>query len=133
MTTNKKALRPYSTLKTASAPALEGVWQNELGSTMTITGFDGRTFGGSYTSAVSSGHSPVTGTLTGTLAGDAIAFMVNWSPAFSSVTSWNGLLLADDDSLSIYSLWHLASTPESEDDFWQSIMAGADLFVQIEP
>ena len=81
---------------------------------MTITSFDGTTFGGTYSSAVSDGQGSVSGTLAGTLSGDAVGFTVNWAPTFSSVTSWSGLLLGDGDTLVIYSLWHPASTPESE-------------------
>jgi len=133
MSIDRRALRPYSASKRTGAPGLQGVWQNELGSTMTIARFDGTAFGGEYASSVSSEGKPVTGTLAGTLAGDALGFTVNWSPSFSSVTSWNGLLLTDGDTLVIYSLWQLASTPESEANYWESIQAGADLFVQTTP
>jgi hypothetical protein len=133
MSFDRKALKPYSLKGGRAAPSLLGVWQNELGSTMTIAAFDGTTFTGTYTSAVSSQSSPATGELSGTLSGIALGFTVNWGLAFSSVTSWSGLLLTDGNSLAIYTLWHLASTPESEADFWESILAGADLFVQIQP
>lgn len=133
MSINRKGLKPYSATGKAAAPGLKGVWQNELGSTMTITSFDGTTFGGTYASAVSSGPGSATGKLAGTLADDAVGFTVNWAPTFSSVTSWNGLVLTDGESLVIYSLWHLASTPESEADYWESILAGADLFIQMQP
>jgi hypothetical protein len=132
MSLDRKALKPYSIKGGSAAPSLLGVWQNELGSIMTITSFDGTTFAGTYTSAVSSQSSPATGKLSGTLSGIALGFTVNWTLTFSSVTSWSGLLLTDGNSLVIYTLWHLASTPESEPDFWESILAGADLFVQIQ-
>lgn len=130
MSIDRKLLKPYSTTKKAAAPNLQGIWQNELGSTMTITSFDGTRFSGTYASAVSSGSGSATGALAGTLAGDAIGFMVNWEPGFASVTSWSGIVMADGDTLAIYSLWHLASTPESEADYWEAILAGADLFIQ---
>lgn len=130
MPIDKKSLKPYSKSASATQPALQGVWQNELGSTMTITSFDGTTFSGTYESAVSGGGAPVTGPLAGTLAGDAIGFTVNWSSATSSVTSWNGLLLSDGNALYLYTLWYLASTPGSAEDYWESILAGADIFVQ---
>jgi len=76
MSIDRRALRAYSA-SGESAPSLQGVWQNELGSTMTITSFDGTTFGGTYASSVSSEGGPVTGTLTGTFAGDAVGFTVN--------------------------------------------------------
>ena len=80
MSIERKELKPYSASKTSTLaviPAITGVWQNELGSTMTITSFDGENFSGTYTSAVSEGQGPVTGTLAGTLAGDAVAFTVS--------------------------------------------------------
>jgi len=132
MSINRKALKPYPRAKGAAAPSLLGVWQNELGSTMTITTFDGTNFAGIYTSPVSSGPGPATGPVAGTLSGIALAFTVNWT-GFSSVTSWSGLLLTDDSLLVMYTLWHLASTPESQANFWESILAGADLFEQIQP
>jgi hypothetical protein len=133
MTLNRKAFKPYSlkgSKEGSPSPSLLGVWQNELGSTMQITSFDGTTFTGTYTSAVSSNSTPATGQLAGTLSGSALGFTVNWASPFSSVTSWNGLLLTDLNSLVIFTLWHLASTPESENDVWESILAGADFFVQ---
>lgn len=133
MSINRKLLKPYSVLGKGAGPGLLGAWENELGSTMNITSFNGTAFAGTYSSAVSSGAGPVTGTLAGTLAGDAIGFTVNWSPAFSSVTSWNGLVLTDAGSLVIYTLWNLASTPDEETDYWESIRAGADLFVPVRP
>jgi len=133
MTLDRKTFKPYSLKGGPVSPSLLGVWQNELGSTMEITSFDGTTFTGTYTSAVSSESTPSTGKLAGTLSGIALGFTVNWTPPFSSVTSWSGLLLTDGNSLAISTLWHLASTPESEADLWESILAGADFFVRIQP
>lgn len=130
MSLHRKNLKPYSVSGKAAAFNLEGTWQNELGSIMTITSFDGQTFNGTYTSQVSSGPNPATGTLAGTVSGSALGFTVNWAPGFSSVTSWNGILLSDGNELAIFALWHLASTPESQANYWESILAGADLFVQ---
>jgi Avidin family len=67
MSIDRKALKPYSVSGKRVVPGLQGVWQNELGSTMTITSFDGTTFGGTYSSAVGDGQGPVSGTLAGTL------------------------------------------------------------------
>ena len=134
MSVNKKSLKPYSALgKAGAAPPLTGLWQNELDSIMNITSMSGANFSGTYTSSVSGGGGPVTGSLSGTISGDAIGFTVNWSPAANSVTSWNGLLLSDAGNPVIYTLWHLATTPEQNSDFWESILAGADLFVPYTP
>jgi hypothetical protein len=99
---------------------------------MEIMNFDGTTFTGTYTSAVSSESNPATGKLAGTLSGSALGFTVNWDTPFSSITSWSGLLLTDGNALAIFALWHLASTPESEDNLWESILAGADFFTRID-
>jgi hypothetical protein len=128
---DRKALKPYSAIGKSVAPDLKGTWQNELGSIMTITSFDGKTFSGTYASAVSSGGESVTGTLAGTLAGDAIGFTVNWGAALGSVTSWSGLLFSGGEpQLFIYSLWYLTTTPSSEVDYWESTLAGFDFFTQ---
>jgi hypothetical protein len=100
---------------------------------MAITSFNGTDFSGTYTSAVSSQSNPASGPLSGTISGIALGFTVNWGGNFSAVTSWNGLLLTEGGALVIYTLWHLASTPESAGEFWESVLAGADLFVQIQP
>jgi hypothetical protein len=105
-----------------------GVWKNELGSTMEVEQYDGTNFTGSYTSAVSANGQSAKGTLSGTVAGDAVAFLVNWKQQFSSVTAWSGLVLGDAATPAIYALWHLSTTPEADDGAWESIMAGADLF-----
>lgn len=127
---NRKDLRPYSQLQRGKAFSPEGTWENELGSTMEIDEFDGANFSGTYTSAVSADRQAVKGKLTGTLVGDAIAFIVNWKDNFSSVTAWSGLVLGHDDVEYIHTLWLLASTPEEEESAWQAIKAGADDFTR---
>jgi hypothetical protein len=107
-----------------------GTWTNELGSTMTISSFSGGQFSGTYTSSVSGGGSAAEGQLSGSLSGDAIAFVVNWDAA-NSVTAWSGLVgtANQGEQFMIYALWHLAETPGSPDQWWESILAGVDLFV----
>lgn len=126
-----KDLQPYSKTGATGQFPLEGFWRNELGSTMEVKRFDGTTFTGTYTSAVSADGTAAKGTVSGTVAGDAIAFCVNWKQAFESVTAWSGLLLSDGKVPTIYTLWHLASTPEKEEDAWESILAGTDRFVPV--
>ena len=82
-----KDLQPYSKTGTTGQFPLEGFWRNELGSTMEVERFDGTNFTGTYTSAVSAGGTAAKGTLSGTVADDAIAFCVNWKQAFESVTA----------------------------------------------
>lgn len=134
MMIDRKTLRRWSAATRGAGtapPGLVGKWENELGSIMTIEQFDGTNFSGTYQSAVSSDGKSLTGPLLGTIAGDALAFTVNWGTTYSSVTSWNGLLLGDGSQTYMYTLWNLSSTPENEDDVWQSIQAGAELFAQI--
>jgi hypothetical protein len=111
---------------------LKGEWKNELKSKMFIKEFDGKTFSGIYHSHVSTEGPPVEGSLVGTMTGSALAFTVNWDPAFSAVTSWTGLLLTDGGALAIYTLWQLAGTPEKPDQVWDSISAGSDMFWQVD-
>ena len=132
MALDRKALRPLSSTHPDLAFTPEGMWMNELGSSMSIEHFDGASFSGIYESAVSENGSSVRGELTGTLAGDAIAFLVNWRSQYSSVTAWSGLVMSSGEVQAIYTLWHLANTPESEADAWRSIEAGSDVFVRVD-
>jgi|SRR5579875_1300978 len=127
---SRKDLRPFSQQSTAEKFDPTGLWINELGSTMTIEEYDGTNFFGSYTSLVSADGKTVSGRVSGTIAGDSIAFTVNWKADFSSVTAWSGIVMGSEEGSAIYTLWHLSSTPESDDDVWQSIKAGSDLFVR---
>jgi hypothetical protein len=129
---SRKELRPYEQSKSGKQFSPTGLWKNELGSTMLVEQFDGTNFTGTYTSAVSAAGKSATGTLSGTIAGDAISFLVNWREEFASVTAWAGLVLSDGESPAIYALWHLASTPAEDGDAWESILAGADLFFTAE-
>lgn len=127
-----KDLRPYSQANTGKQFSPEGVWENELGSTIKVESFDGTNFSGTYRSAVSAEGESADGSLSGTLAGDAIAFVVNWKAEFASVTAWTGVVLSGSDSPAIYALWHLASSPSEDEQAWESILAGADLFTPAE-
>jgi hypothetical protein len=125
---SRKDLRPYAESAEGKEFSPVGVWKNELGSTMEIEHFDGTNFTGIYTSAVSANGQSAKGVLSGTVAGDAIAFLVNWKEEFASVTAWSGLVLGNGDTPAIYALWHMSSTPAADEGAWESIMAGADLF-----
>lgn len=128
---SRKDLRPYAEHTNGKAFSPVGVWENELGSSMEIDQFDGTAFTGTYTSAVSAEGKSAKGALSGTIAGDAIAFLVNWKEEFSSVTAWSGLVLSNGKTTAINTLWHMASTPETVDGAWESILAGADLFLPV--
>jgi hypothetical protein len=130
MNSGISSFKPLSVANAAAAFDPTGTWQNELGSTMTITSFSGGQFSGTYSSPVSGGGGQVEGPLTGSLAGDAIAFVVNWGN-LNSVTAWSGLVgtANEGEQNMIYALWHLAETPGAPDQWWESILAGVDLFV----
>jgi hypothetical protein len=128
VTRSRGDLKLYSQRATTD-PDLKGIWVNELQSVMTIARVEAGVFRGEYESAVSGEHSPVKGKLIGTIAGDSLGFTVNWEPDFDSVTSWSGKLLVDEDgALSIYTLWQLSRPVEESEDWWQSILAGSDMF-----
>jgi hypothetical protein len=132
MKVDRRSLRPFFQHHEAAEASLDltGIWTNELGSIMTINA-TGATFSGTYQSAVSGAGQSVTGALTGVLAGDAVGFLVDWSP-LNSMTAWSGLVLADGSgSPFLYTLWNLAVTPAEFGDYWQAINAGADLFAPI--
>ena len=132
MLKSKADLKPYSSV--GKSPDLKGKWTNELGATMEIQSSGGGKFAGQYTSAVSAGGNPVSGSLSGVYGGDAISFVVTWQPTYNSTTSWSGLILADDsDRLHLYTLWHLAETPDKPSDWWESILAGSDRFWKLGP
>jgi Avidin family len=84
---------------------------NELGSTMEVEHFDGINFTGTYTSLVSANGQSAKGALFGSIAGDAIAFLVNWKDEFTSLTAWFGLVPGDENRPATYAFWHLLSTP----------------------
>ncbi|MFL6856495.1 MAG: avidin/streptavidin family protein [Allosphingosinicella sp.] len=123
----RSQLKPLSAAPGADQFNPIGTWTNELGSTMVITSFDGTGFAGTYSSAVSGSSQPVEGVLTGTISQGGIAFTVNWGGG--SVTAWSGLLMVfNTDQFIIYALWHLAETPVQQANWWESILAGVDLF-----
>ena len=129
---DRLSLKPYFQAHATAEAALDltGTWTNELGSTMTITNSSGDSFSGTYKSAVSSSGQSASGPLTGILSGDAIGFLVDWSP-LNSMTAWSGIVLSDSSgNVFIYTLWNLATTPAETGNYWQSILAGADLFIQ---
>lgn len=128
---SKAQLQLYSA-KNPAPVDLQGKWANELGSVMSITKQNGNSFSGEYTSKVSGTNKEVTGTLSGTIARDAIGFTVNWEPALHSVTSWSGkLLVSDQGSPLIYTLWQLSVGINDPKELWESILAGADIFTQL--
>jgi len=113
---------------TAPSGKFDGVWRNELNSTMTLT-ITGSKVEGTYESPVSSTGDPARGDLTGFAHGDHISFIVNWSTG--SLTAWVGQLVTENGTAMIQTLWQMIKAPgEGEDSAtaWQSILSGADQF-----
>lgn len=130
MAIDRAALRVRAEAPTDDpASALTGVWQNELGSLMTVTSASGTSFSGTYESTVSSGGGAISGTLQGQISGTALSFSVCWHT--QSVSSWTGVLLEDGSTPVIYALWQLAETPEGS-TWWSAINAGCDFFIPFE-
>ncbi len=128
MRPSKSELQIYSSWS-KNPLSLKGKWSNELGSVMDVQHVNGDAFSGEYSSKVSDTGKSVKGTLSGTVAGDTIGFIVNWKPDFASVTSWSGKILATDTGAAyIYTLWHLSRGVKDPKDWWQSFLSGSDTF-----
>lgn len=116
----------------AAAQDIPGSWQNQMGSTMQFT-ISAPILSGTYTSAQSGGGGPVTGQLQGYVAGNLISFQVLWPSG--SITAWVGHLFQPSGSQPVIkTLWHLVTeipNPSDPNDFWQSVLAGADEFVAV--
>ena len=128
------ALAPGQGESRAARAAVDftGTWKNELGSEMTIVQA-GQALTGKYISPVSGGGGPVIGLLVGWADGQVISFTVNWPQP--SITAWVGHLVTEDGTEAIETLWHLATTMANPDDpteLWESVLAGADRFVQVD-
>ncbi|MDR3474384.1 MAG: avidin/streptavidin family protein [Devosia sp.] len=109
-------------------PNMLGVWNNELGSIMTINAVNGSTFSGTYDS--DDGHGGrIVGDLTGIVAGETIGWSVSWQPGADSTTSWAGKFLTSGGKIYIYTLWYL-SGGDAALPLWESFSAGQDLFWQ---
>jgi hypothetical protein len=140
--------------RTAAAPTLvvpnfSGKWKNELGSTVTIgqntiyvpvpnplqpLGFELQTLAGTYHSTVSLDGGPAWGPLSGFVAGNFIAFTVNWA-GLDSLTAWEGWATAWDGSgnpTAFTANWQLVYS-EAEGAFNPDmVMTGKDTFAKVE-
>ena len=117
---------------TTGAGAWQGVWKNQMGSTMDIM-LNGTKLSGSYVSKTSAigGGSVKSDDLTGFVAGDLIAITVLWPGG--SMTSWVGQMVNDVAAPTLKTLWHLVTNVPDADEptkLWQSTFAGADDFTR---
>lgn len=124
------ALKHAAHAKSAALVNFEGRWHNQLHSTVDFT-VKGSEVTGTYVSSVSSGGNPVTGSATGYINGDLIAFSVLWPTA--AITAWVGQLTVDGGIETIKTLWQMTTNvadTEEPTGLWASIYAGADTFIR---
>jgi hypothetical protein len=128
MVVPKRDLKARSAVA-AGPPDLVGDWANELGSVMSIERVTDGLISGRFASTVSQRQGSAGGRLTGLVAGDAIGFAVDWTPAFEAVTCWSGKLLAGPDGTPcIYCVWQLSGPMRNPSAWWESFLTGSDTF-----
>lgn len=112
----------------ATAPSFDGIWVNELRSTMDLK-VTANAIAGIYTSAVSANGSPVVGRLVGFVNGDLISFVVTWP--VGAITAWVGQLLDKAGQPELFTLWQMTTNiPDAQEPegMWASVYAGTDTF-----
>ena len=115
----------------ATAPVnFAGDWHNQLSSKAHFI-VAGNILTGTYTSAVSSAGTQISGPISGYINGDLIAFSVVWPSA--AITAWVGQLVTDNAVDTIKTLWQMTTNvPDANEPtgLWASIYAGADNFIR---
>lgn len=111
-----------------TAPAVAGMWRNELGSVLRLTGISGGGLAGTYESAVGEEHGarPLVG-FHGAPQADrsiVIGFVVRL-PVAGSIATWTGRY--DPDSQVIRTTWLLVTESDAA-DAWSATRVGADEF-----
>lgn len=111
----------------------KGSWQNDMGSVANFTVKDGEVRG-TYQTNVGQPDKSQTFPLMGLTEGDQISFSVNFK-GYGSMTAWVGqLIVADDGTPVIRTLWHLTKDIEDakeKEDIWGSVRTGASEFRKI--
>jgi len=117
---------------------LDGVWYNELGSTVTIQ-IAGNQITGTYQTAVgdATGQYPIVGSFDSNPApsGPSVGWVVAWanqSGSSNSVTTWCGQLQSINGSEVLTAMWLLTGETAPNSD-WQSTIVGKDVFTRIKP
>lgn len=115
----------------AAPSGFDGVWKNQLGSSMDLTIDEGKVTG-TYTSkkSLKKDGGEALGDIVGFVDDDIISIVVKWREV-SAMTSWVGQVVSKDGKEILSTLWHLISnTPEeAEEDFaWAAVLTGADAF-----
>lgn len=124
--TQERALRK-ALAGTGASVDFTGTWVNELGSEASLIQAND-TLSGSYESAVSGSGTKASGTLTGYVDGDLIAFTVHWRD-FQAITSWVGQLIPNTHAQTIKTLWQMTNQVDPGEE-WASINAGSDIFIR---
>ena len=117
------------------ASALKGVWDNEIGSSLTITDVDeDRSFKGHYHTLVGKSDKDQQYNVVGFFSENEhssnsflISFIVNWGEAHA-LTTWNGYLKLEGGQKSLSTTWlHTKSTKEVK--FWDGLTTGSSVFL----
>ncbi len=109
-----------------------GTWKNRLGSVMELTIDEHGAVTGTFRTAVGAPHPSRTYHLVGYAHGESVAFCVDFNP-HGSVAAWVGHHVNDAHGERLVTLYHLATpvtSPRSDADLWQSVIAGADEFTR---
>jgi len=125
MRSPEKAVDNIAAKSSGKIGSFDGQWVNELQSTMTLR-VNGTTVTGTYTTTKSRGGGPLPPhPLVGSVNGNLIAFIVNWTDK-AAITSWVGQLSEPD---TIFALWQMTlQVDDPSQDLWESIWAGSDTF-----
>ncbi|WP_409975459.1 MULTISPECIES: avidin/streptavidin family protein [Xanthomonas translucens group] len=113
-----------------------GAWENQLGSTLTITAVQpSGQLSGTYVSPSGTTGSvyPLIGWFASPVAGStapsklpAITFSVQWG-SYGSLTAWTGTCDASGGVPTITTVWHLARTASQYS--WDHMLTNSDVFV----
>ena len=110
----------------------EGIWVNELGSTMRLTVSADGHVRGIYKTAVGSPTATEEFELVGFASGDLISFTVDFG-RYGSLTSWVGQHTDQGQGAVIKTIWLLAQNvpdPEEPAKLWGSVLTGYNNFTR---
>ena len=119
---------------------LQGIWYNELGSTMAISAVNNGQITGTYATAVSAtacaqGTFELSGRTDTDSGGEGVGFVVSWQNASShceSVTAWSGQAQNINGQDCILACWLLTVESAPNED-WYATHVGQDVFTRLQP
>lgn len=123
-----------------SATSLQGIWYNQLGSTLTINAVQQGELTGIYETAVSTsgcakGAFPLVGRTNTNGYRQSVGFVVSWTNAQSncnSVTAWSGQLQNVNGEAQLVTTWLLTVGTDPTNN-WQSTYVNKDTFTHKKP